>query len=117
MKRILLFLALAIALVAAVSCEKTVSIAVDARATLIYPDGSSIQVSPQHFSFASRVLTDYELEYMVKSLIRNANQNFSSGILDIDIFDAMSGERLGSNSYGVVYNARDGRYDFASLAY
>lgn len=115
MKRILLFLALVVALVAVASCEKTSVIRVEASASLIYPDATVIQVSSQSFHFASRTMSDSDLEYMFTSLIRNANQNFSSGTLDIMIFDEVTGDRIGVDSFGVVYNAHDGHYDFARL--
>ena len=115
MKRILLFLALAVAFVAVASCEKTAIISVDAEATLIYPTGFYTQVSPQRFNFSRRTLSDYDLEYMFENLIKDANQNFGSAILKLEVYDAVSGEHLSSESYGVVYNSHDGRYDFAAL--
>ena len=78
MKRILLFLALAVAFITVASCEKTSVIRVEASASLIYPDATVIQVSSQSFHFASRTLSDSDLEYMCSRICSNCASVYSS---------------------------------------
>ena len=114
MKKLLLFLTLAAALLALSSCEKTSVVSVDASAVLIYPDLSQIAIPAQRFDgFSSRYLSDDDLEYIFTRLIRNANPNFSSAAMTLDIYDAVTDAFIRNETYGVVYNSYSGHYDFA----
>ncbi len=114
MKKLLLFLALAAALLTVSSCKKTSIVSVDASAVLIYPDLTQVTIPAQRFDgFSSSYLSDDDLEYIFTRLIRNASPNFSTAALSLDIYDAVTDVFIRKESYGVVYNSYTGHYDFA----
>ena len=93
-----------------------VSISVEASAELLYDNGDSVRIDPIRYEgFHREYLSDYDLEDIFVDLTKNASSDFTSAILYLSVYDAVSGGLLRNESYGVVYNTRTGHYDFASI--
>ena len=116
MKRVLTLLSLVCTLFVASACHFDVNLSVDADATLIYPDSAMIPVGPAHYEgFHRKHLTDYDLEDIFIDLTRNVSDSFTTAVLHLAVYDEISGKHLRDETYGVVYNAHTGHYDFAEL--
>ena len=113
MKRHLALLSLVCALFVASACHFDVNLSVDADATLIYPDSAMIPVGPAHYEgFHHKHLTDYDLEDIFIDLTKHVNDNFTSAVLHLAIYDEISGKYLRDENYAVVYDTRTGHYAF-----
>ena len=116
MKRVLALLSLVCALFVTSACHFDVNLSVDADATLFYPDASVIPVGPAHFeNFHRKSLTEYDLEDIFIDLTKHASLDFMTAVLHLEIYDVFSGKHLRDETYGVVYNAHTGHYDFADM--
>lgn len=117
MKRILHLVALLGAFFAAASCSPKSDITVEARAELFFADGSQLPAGPVRYgSFRNRTFSDYDLERIFEGLVSRGDlSGFSTGLLHLTVFDAVTGAPLEEKSYGVVYNAHSGEFDFADI--
>ena len=111
MKRVLALLSLVCALFAVSACHFDVNLSVDADATLFYPD--AVTVGPAHYEgFHHKNLTDYDLEDIFIDLTKHVQDNFTSAVLHLAIYDEISGKYLRDEDYAVVYDSRTGHYAF-----
>ena len=122
MRRILLLAAFLCALCFASSCYYEANLSVDATAELLYPSGTKYSIGPVRYDgYRHNSLSDDELEYMFLDLTESfidknsENQYFSSAMLYLEIYDAVSGEHLRDEVYGVVYSSQSGHYEFAEM--
>ena len=116
MKRVLALLSLVCALFAVSACHFDVNLSVDADGTLFYPDSNVLNVGPSHYEgFHHKHLTDYDLEDIFIDLTRNVSDSFTTAVLHLAVYDEISGKHLRDETYGVIYNAHSGHYDFAEL--
>jgi len=116
MKRVLALLALVCAFLAFSACSYDIELAVDASADLNYANGDLIHIETVTFEgFHRRSLSDNDLEEIFIDLTQNVSGDFTTAILYLSLFDDISGEHLRDETYGVVYNSRTGRYDFADM--
>ena len=109
MKRVLALLSLVCALFVTSACHFDVNLSVDADATLFYPD--AVTVGPAHYE-GFHHLTDYDLEDIFIDLTKHVQDNFTSAVLHLAIYDEISGKYLRDEDYAVVYDSRTGHYAF-----
>ena len=96
--------------------NNTTSVSVEASAELIYDNGDCIRIDPIYYEgFHHKYLTDDDLEEIFVNLAKNASPDFTSAVLYLAVYDAISGRLFRNETYGVVYNTNTGHYDFASL--
>ena len=116
MKRVLALLALACALLAVSACHLNVDISVDASAELSYDNGNYIRIDPVTYGgFHRNLLTDSDLEQIFTDLTRNVSLDFRTAVLNLAVYDEISGKHLRDECYGVVYDSRTGHFDFADM--
>ena len=96
--------------------NNTTSVSVEASAELIYDNGDCIRIDPIYYEgFHHKYLTDDDLEEIFVNLAKNASPDFTSAVLYLAVYDAISGRLFRNETYGVVYNTHTGHFDFASL--
>ncbi|MBR1705386.1 MAG: hypothetical protein IJ721_01200 [Bacteroidales bacterium] len=117
MRRFLYLVAACLALVgAASSCDVDTDLSVDARADLLYANGDVIHIDPVRYEgFHHNTFSDNDLEYIFTDLTRHVSPDFQTAQLTLDVYDAISGEFLRTEAYGVVYDTR-GHLNFADLS-
>lgn len=116
MKRLFTLLILACDLFAVTACHYDIALSVDASAELYYDNGDVVRVDPVTYGgLHDRILSDSDLEWMFIDLTQHVNSSFKTAILNLAIYDEISGNFLRNESYGVVYNNVTGHYDFAEL--
>jgi hypothetical protein len=116
MKRVLALLSLVCALALASACHSDVNLSVDASAELTYANGDVIRIDPVLYEgFHHSRLTDNDLEDIFIDLTKHASLDFMTAVLHLEIYDVFSGKHLRDETYGVVYNAHTGHYDFADM--
>ena len=117
MKRVLAILSLVCALFVAAACHYDISLSVDASADLSY-FGKSVptHIAPSTYTgFHRNSLSDDDLEWIFTNLIKEADPDFQTAIMHLDIYDEIGGGFLRSENYGVVFNSHTGHYDFADM--
>lgn len=93
-----------------------ISISVEASAELFYDNGDSVHIDPIRYEgFNHKYLSDEDLEEIFIDLTKHAPSDFTSAVLSLSVYDAVSGGLLQNESYGVVYDPRTGHYNFASM--
>ena len=116
MKRVLALLSLVCALFVAGACHYDVSLTVEADAQLTYANGDVLRVDPVIYEgFHHKRLTDYDLEDIFVDLTKHASADFTTAILHLSLYDAISNKYLRDETYGVVYNSVTGHFDFADM--
>ncbi|MBP5373496.1 MAG: hypothetical protein J6Y31_01105 [Bacteroidales bacterium] len=117
MKRALLLIALAIAMLFTVSsCDIDVSIRATAQAEIYYPNGSTFVTPAMTFGpFTHRTLTQNQLRGMFEDVCRGANMDFISADFTVDLRDEITHKHLQTTLYGVSFNNITGEFDFAEL--
>ena len=116
MKRFLALLSLVCALFVTSACHFDVNLTVEADATLTYANGDLIRIDPVLYEgFHHKYLSDYDLEDIFIDLTRNVSDSFTTAVLHLAVYDEINGKHLRDETYGVVYNAHTGHYDFAEL--
>jgi hypothetical protein len=117
MKRVLVLLSLVCALALASACHYDVNLSVKAKAELTYANGDVIRIDPVLFEgFHHNRLTDNDLEDIFIDLTQHVSPDFTTAVLQLEIFDEIGGKPLRDETYGVVYNSRTGHYDFADMS-
>ena len=113
MKRVLALLTLVCALFVVSACHFDVNLSVEADATLTYANGDVIRIDPVLYEgFHHKHLTDYDLEDIFIDLTKHVQDNFTSAVLHLAIYDEISGKYLRDENYAVVYDSRTGHYAF-----
>ena len=113
MKRVLALLSLVCALFVASACHFDVNLSVRADATLTYANGDLIRIDPVLYEgFHHKSLTDNDLEDIFIDLTKHVQDNFTSAVLHLAIYDEISGKYLRDEDYAVVYDSRTGHYAF-----
>ncbi len=116
MKRVLVLLSLVAAFFVASACTYETNLSVTASAELTYLNGAPVHVGPQLYEgYHQRYLTDYDLEEIFLDLTKNSNLNFDVAYLYLEIFDEIGRKPLRNETYGVVYNSQDHRFEFADM--
>ena len=116
MKRVLTLLSLVCALFLASACHYDVNLSVEADAELTYANGDVIRIDPVLFEgIHHNKLTDNDLESIFIDLTKHASPGFMTAILHLVLYDEIGGKYLGEDTYGVVFNAHTGHYDFADM--
>lgn len=116
MKRVLLLLSLVCALVLAGACHYDVNLSVEADAEIAYANGDLIRIDPVLYEgFHHKHLTDNDLEEIFVDLTKHVSPDFSTAVLHLSLYDEIGGKFIGEETYGVVYNAHTGHYDFADM--
>ena len=122
MKRILVLLSLVCALFLASACHSEVNISVEATANMQYYGGGTLKVGPYSIGgFHHLTLSDADIERIIYELFQGVKRDFPQaelpqiGVLDLRVFDEISGAHLRDEQYGLVYNSSTGYYDFADM--
>ena len=123
MKRVLVFFTLiAAALLLANSCSTEINLSVTAFAEL--DDFSTsyelkpapVRVGPVKIGkvFHNDPLSDSDLRYIFTELMKGVSSNFTTAILRLEVYDAVSNKKLRDETYGVIINSSGG-FDFANM--
>ncbi len=118
MKRLFVLLSLLGSLLLAGSCHYDVNLSVEAWAEFSYESGILDATDPVHYGgFHQKSLSEDDLEWIFNDLVsgQRIRTDFKTAILHLAVFDDVSGRHLRDETYGVVYNNRTDRYDFADL--
>ena len=116
MKRVLALLSVVCALCLVSACHYDVNLSVQADAELLYDGKPSVRVGPTLYEgFHHKSLTENDLEEIFIDLTRGIDDEFKTAFLHLEIYDEISGKPLRDETYGVVYDNRNGHYDFAEI--
>ena len=114
MKRALALLSLVAAFFLATACNYEVNLSVTASAELYYDNLDVVRVGPVTYgSFHRKYLSDTDLENILVDLTQHVVRDFRTAVMDLEIYDEISGKYLRDETYSVVYNSRTGHFDFA----
>ena len=116
MKRFLVLLSVLGVLSAATACSSDYNLSVDAWAQLIYMNGPSVRTETVHYGgFHHRTFSNSDLEMIFTDLTQGYDQNFSTAVLNMVVYDEINGELLRDEAYSVVYSNRSGHFEFADM--
>ena len=116
MKRVLALLSLVCVLILAGACHYDVNLSVQADAELAYANGDVVRIDPVLFEgFHHKHLSENDLESIFIDLTQHVSRDFTTAVLHLSLYDEIGGTFLREETYGVVYNAHTGHYDFADM--
>ena len=118
MKKFLIALSMAAALLIMGACDYDVNVTVIAKADLINAStGDIVQTQTLTFGpYTHYSLTDAELENIFVKLVKGNNMDFTSASLFLDYLDNITNQHLRSEEYGVLPQG-GGHYSFVLMTY